>query len=209
VIERPRYSLAQRTLILKECASANDGDRVIGSLEFWWVLYQVGKHRDTTREVVDKWNRIVRRIRAVVDELNDDPTIELFVHSPAPLREMLIQAEEQLVRRRDDFASILANQRGNRDIHRQRLYSCVLYTWTHLARGTFVTSPASTTTGGPQSRFFLAAVEPILGRVLPADTLKSIFKRESKRRSGMLESLLPSELADAESFLPRGGELNQ
>jgi hypothetical protein len=208
VIERPRYSLAQRKLILNECASANDDERVIGSLEFWWLLYQLGKHRDTTREVVDKWNRIVRRIRAVLDELNDGPTIELFVHSPAPLREMLIQAEEQLVRRRDEFASILANQRGNRDIHREQLYSCVLYTWTHIARGKLVKSPASTKTGGPQSRFFLAAVQPVLGQVLPADTLKSIFKRESERRRGIRESILPLELASAESFLP-GGELNQ
>jgi hypothetical protein len=103
VIERPRYSLAQRKLILNECASASDDERVIGSLEFWWVLYQLGKHSDTTREVVDKWNRIVRRIRAVLDELNDDPTIELFVHSPAPLREMLIQAEEQLEQIPVDF----------------------------------------------------------------------------------------------------------
>jgi hypothetical protein len=162
------------------------------------LLYQLGKHSETTREIVDKWNRIVRRIRAVLDELNDDSTIELFVHLPAPLREMLIQAEEQLVRRRDEFASILADQGGNRDIHRAKLYSCVLYTWTHIARGKFVTSPSSTKTRGPQSRFFLAAIQPVFGRVLPTDTLKSIFKRESERRRGIRESILPLELASAE-----------
>jgi hypothetical protein len=200
VIERPRYSSSQQERILNECASTAVKRWVIESLESGWWLYKFGKERDNSREVVDKWNRIVSQFGAVLDALNNEPDIEAFIQSPARFREILVHAEERLGRQRDELATILAGHSANRDPHREKLYSHVLYTWTHIAGGKFTTSPSATKTGGPQARFFLASIEPVFSPETPKpNTLKSIFKRESDRRHGIREAVLSPELARAVS----------
>jgi hypothetical protein len=196
VIERPRYSSAQKGRILNECAPTADKWQVIEWLESGWWLYKFGKECNISREVVDKWNRIVSQFGAVLDALNNEPVIEELIQSPARFREILVHAEERLGRHRDELATILTGHSANRDPHREKLYSHVLYTWTRIAGGKFTTSPSATKTGGPQARFFLASIEPIFSPEVPkADTLKSIFKRESDRRHGIREAVLSPELA--------------
>jgi hypothetical protein len=204
--ERFRYSADERSRITAACAPTADTDHVIWLLEAAWINYAMEKATDYSDDKRGRISRVLDRLRELGDEMEKlhgslddkeprDPNdaVEDFLDRLAiDLKKSWAMYEGQLAQEFARTSRIIASRSGDTDPHLEILYSQVLVTWTQNAGGKLVANPSRSKTGartgGPQARFFTAALTPVLKDDFPK-SLHHIFERECERRSGLREQV--------------------
>jgi hypothetical protein len=157
-------------------------------LEEYVVGYRIFETRRTTYPIDEerkRWKRLGDTVEAAAVELRrlrretlwTDPDPMWPNRALAALREV-----HQKVEMRAAFHGIWSFFGGRQNPHREFLYWGVMRVWTDRLRGELRYSNSPEGPSGPLVRFFVACVEPILGKQTPGAGIADIIEREREAR---------------------------
>jgi hypothetical protein len=198
VIDWPSYTDSQKEIISATIPSTatHRPEEVIEWLESVWFEYELIKKDHESEADRKGWGKIETKLREVLQliEKIEDPRDPVLVAKPPSIYEGNDDYDEQLASRVIEFREMLARSASaagkhkdrldraiaDKSLHIESLYTGVLDAW--VDAGCKFSKGSDTKTGGPQARFFAAAVSPILGDSTPKTTsLGNIFWRNAPR----------------------------